>query len=197
GLLLAWLAAGWLVLSALVLLAVVAYCSSVAAAVRCPPDEPHPLALRLLVAFLHVVQPLVRTMGRLRGKPGLPRPGPDERWTGDRTSWVSRLRRDLAGRRCAVRLGGPHDDWDLEVQMSLLVVCRIRTAVAWGWVPRHRVNFRPTLLPWLTVVAAGVALAGTVGMDAVLPVFAAGSLLVAAALLDGRRLHRVVEGVME
>ena len=81
--------------------------------------------------------------------------------------------------------------------MSLFVVCRIRTAVAWGWVPRYRVSFRPTLLPWLSVVAAGAALAGIVGRTAILALFAAGSLLVAAALLDGRRLHRVVGGVME
>ena len=142
-------------LSALVFMAVVAYGASVAAAVRCLPDEPHPLALRLLVGFLHVVQPLVRTTGRLNGKPGSPRPGRDERWTGDRASWVGLLHRELARRRCAVRLGGPHDDWDLEVQLSLFVVCRIRTAVAWGWVPRYRLTFRPTLFPWLWVAAAG------------------------------------------
>jgi O-antigen biosynthesis protein len=196
GLFLALLSIGWLALTTLVLLAVGGYGLSVAAAARCAPGEPHPLALRLLVGGLHVAQPLVRTWGRLRGRPARALPGLGERWTGDRVSWIRRLHRDLARRRCAVRLGGPHHDWDLQVKRGLFVICSIRTAVAWGWIPRYRLTFRPALGPWLAVGAAGAVLPGTRGLAGVLALLAVVPLLAGVALLELRRLNGVVTSVM-
>ena len=122
-----------------------AYGTSIAVAVKPPRDEPRPLALRLVVAWLHIVQPFARTWGRLRI-----RSAPEERedrreWTGDRYEWLLELKRDLRTRRCKVRPGKPHDSFDLAASVGPMVTCRIWTAVAWNWLPRTRTELRPRI----------------------------------------------------
>jgi O-antigen biosynthesis protein len=87
------------------------------------------------------------------------------------------LMRDLGTKRCSVRAGEAHDDYDVAVSVGPFVSCRVRTAVAWGWLPRYGMRFRPrraalavvagaAILPlWIwpgLVVIAGVAAAMTI-----------------------------------
>jgi hypothetical protein len=104
-----------------------------------------------------MAQPFARTWGRMRGKAAQAPPEPAAGWTGDRTEWLRKLQRQLSLGRCRVRPGGPHDAYDLVVSIGPLVTCRLRTAIAWSWLPRQRTDFRPTRIA-LAVLTAGIAL---------------------------------------
>jgi hypothetical protein len=193
GLGLALLDPAWLALAAAALGCFLGYAAAVAAAARPPRDELRPLVWRSLVTLFHVVQPLVRAWGRLRG-PGLPAspPPPPPGWTGDRLAWVMALERDLAGRRCAVRFAGPADPWDLQATRGPVLAARVSTAVQWGWTPqaRTRVVVRPARLAGLVLLVA----AGGLAWGPVVPgALGLGVLVVDAAVLRptvGRAIGR-------
>jgi GT2 family glycosyltransferase len=122
--------------TAVILLA--AYATAVSVAVQPSPREPHRWPLRALVGLLHILQPVVRAWGRLRGRPLPPRSTGDGTWTGQRDDWLRALHRELSARWCAVRIGPPHGSWDLEVRVGPVLRCRLRTAVRWQWDPQVR-----------------------------------------------------------
>ena len=118
----------WLLLTALTVLGVLAYGVGVAVSLPVARTEPEPLKLRLLVGALHIAQPFVRTWGRMRG-PRRPKLEPVPRpWWGDRATWLQDLERQLRARGANVRIGGPEDDWDLEVR-GIFSRVRITTAI--------------------------------------------------------------------
>ena len=159
----------FLLLPALVTVLLAAFSAAVAVSVHVPHDEPQPSRLRALVAFLHLAQPLARTWGRLQARPHRP-PRSRPVWTGDRAAWVRSLERELRAGGCAVRVGGEHDHWDLEVSVGPLLRGRITTGVAWSWVLHLRTRQRLTpiavlLLPataLLALVTPGTAVATAV-----------------------------------
>ncbi len=164
----------------------VAFGASVAASTPAGRCEPNPVRLRLLVAALHLSQPLARTWGRLR-TPLRPvdgvAAGP---WTGDRLAWLGALADDMRRRRLSVRFAGPSDSWDVACAAGPFMTARVTTAVAWGWVPRFRVGYRPTR--WAIVVAVVLA-----GLVTVLPSwFPALAVMGAAVLIEVLVLHRSV-----
>jgi O-antigen biosynthesis protein len=173
---------------ALVVGLLVTYAAVIACTVMPPRSQAHPVRYRLLVAALHLVQPLARTWGRLRGRPcdPLPDAGPTL-WSGDRTEWLSRLRRELATAQCRVRAGGPHDAWDLHVSAGLLMSCRVTTAIAWNWVPMARTALRPTTVG-LVLFAAALG-AFTVDRRVGLMAVAAAA---TALMVEGYRIRRAV-----
>ena len=188
GLLLALLSPWWLALSALPLLAFVAYAGCIAAAARPPRGERQRLRWRALVTYFHVAQPLVRAWGRLRG-PGLPPmpPPPPAAWSGDRLSWLMSLERELAGRGATVRFAGPTDTWDVQVSRTPVLAERMSTAVQWGWTPqvRTRLVVRPVRLLGALAVAALLWASGV-------PVVAVAALLVVELAAEAAVLVRLV-----
>jgi GT2 family glycosyltransferase/exo-beta-1,3-glucanase (GH17 family) len=187
--LLAVLSPWWLLAPVLALVAVAAYGTAVAAAVRPSKDEPRPLAFRTLVGFLHVVQPLARLWGRLRGSPAPPLPEPPDEWSGDRAAWLHAIQRELERRRCRVRAGDSAAAYDLQASVGPFLASRFTTAVVWNWTPLHRTVLRPRPAAFLAMPAlAAVALA--------LPTAAAvvGGLAAAVALVEHAVLRRRVAG---
>jgi hypothetical protein len=185
--LLAPLSPWFLLAPALTIAWVVAYFTAVAAGVRPGPKEEHPLALRLLVAALHVAQPLVRTWGRLRAEPADPLPPPESHWHGDRASWLGELQQALAAEGRFVVPGGPHDSWDLAVSAGPFVRCRLTTAVAWSWTPLQKTTWRARPA-FVVALAAAFALALAFPAQGVLA--AAG--VVAVALWEAFLVRRSV-----
>jgi O-antigen biosynthesis protein len=188
---LAPLSAWWLTAPALALAAVAIFAAAVALAVRPARGEPHRLRFRLLAGFLHVVQPLVRTGGRARAPAAHPVPEAPPRWTGDREGWLFLLARELRARRCTVRAGNEHDDWDLAAAVGPLLRCRITTAVAWHWVPMQRLALRPRAA---LAVAIAVAVAAT-AVDARLGL-ASVTLLASALAFEALALLRATRGAL-
>lgn len=178
--------------------ALLGYAVAVAAAVRLPAGAARQTALRCLVAALHLLQPFARTWGRLCGRP---LPGVERRktsWTGVREDWLRALHRDLSASWLAVRVPPPDRSWDLETRVGVLVTCRIRTALRWGWFPLARRSCVPTRFGVaaaalaVALLAKGVAAAGL-----------ALTVLFAAAVAEGivlrvataRALRRTTVGV--
>jgi glycosyltransferase involved in cell wall biosynthesis len=157
GLVLALLSPLWLTVPALVAIATFLYAVGIALAVRPSPADSRPLALRLLVAGLFVVQPLARAWGRLRGETPdpLPQHAPPS-WSGDRAGWLFEMERELIRCRFSVRSGGSDADWDLRACLGPFVQCQITTAVAWHWRPIQRCVYRPRI--WMVPAVAMPAL---------------------------------------
>ncbi|MBO0687496.1 MAG: glycosyltransferase, partial [Candidatus Dormibacteraeota bacterium] len=171
--LLAPLSTGWLAVPIATIGLLIAYATAVAIATQTGRGEPRPFLLRWLVASLHVAQPLVRTWARglhrrdrVAAHPDLP-----IRWSGDRMVWVRQLHRRLAERRLQVSFGGPHDAWDLQLSAGPFLRGHLTTAVAWNWVPHHRLSLRPrpslliglaavVILGWFALPIAGLLLIG-------------------------------------
>ncbi len=177
-----------------------AYACAVSAAVQPPPRDPRPWRLRTLVGLLHVLQPVARAWGRLRSRPLPSRGASDSTWTGQRDDWLHALRRELAARWCAVRIGPPHGSWDLELRVGPLLRCRLRTAVRWQWHPQVRRTW--ALVPLAVAIvpaAAGLALIAPNAAAAVLGVLTITVLVEAAALirLSGDAIARTVRGSEE
>ena len=149
----------WIAVTLFAVVAVVFYGVAVAVALQVPFGEPEPRRLRLLVGVLHVAQPFARSWGRLRGPRRVKLEPVSRQWWGDRASWLQDLERRFRADGGTVRIGGPNDDWDLEIRRHFARV-RITSAVAWKWSPvwRQRVRF---LHPVLVVAAVLVALEGT------------------------------------
>jgi glycosyltransferase involved in cell wall biosynthesis len=105
--------------------------------------EPHPAKVRALIGALHLMQPLARMWGRLRGSPARSAsPGPPA-WTGERLAWLESFEHQCSALRCTVRPGGPVDPWDLEISRGPLLRCRFSAAVVWQWTPLHRARLAP------------------------------------------------------
>jgi hypothetical protein len=107
-----------LVLPAAVLVLLCGYAACVATATPVSVSEPSPWRLRTLVGVLHLLQPLARMWGRLRGRPLPSRDVPERPWTGNREEWLLAIYRDLSAHWCAVRRGSPHSSWDIEVRVG-------------------------------------------------------------------------------
>jgi O-antigen biosynthesis protein len=127
-----------MVLPAAVLVLLCEYAACVAIATPVSVSEPSPWRLRTLVGVLHLLQPLARMWGRLRGRPLPSRKGPERPWTGNREEWLLAIYRYLSAHWCAVRRGSPHSSWDIEVRVGPVLRCRLHTAVRWEWDPVAR-----------------------------------------------------------
>jgi glycosyltransferase involved in cell wall biosynthesis len=197
GLLLGLFSPRWLLLPLFAAAVALGFGIAVAAAVRPDRAEPRPLRLRALVGALHVVQPFVRAWGRLRGTP-LEREVGHPTWSGDRWMWLHDLERDLRARRCALRVGGASDSWDLEVVVGPFVATRITTAVMWHWQPHYTIRYRPRAVFWLatalSIAVAAVSLWGWVSLAGVALV--ATVELVALHLRTRGALSRTTYGAM-
>jgi O-antigen biosynthesis protein len=127
-------------------------------ALSCPVrDESQPIRLRMIVAALHLLQPVARAWGRLRGRSARSTTAdsaPAYTWDGDRTTWLRGLERALATRSARVRRGGPTDAWDLQTSIGLLVAGRLTTGVRWRWYPVYRFSRRPSRLALGTTLVA-------------------------------------------
>jgi hypothetical protein len=140
------------------LLLLVGFAVCVAASTTPAPGEAF-WRIRMLVGVLHVLQPIARMWGRLRGKPLPPRERTEQCWTGSREDWLLALQHDLSSRWCAVRQGLTQDSWDLEVRVGPALRCRVHTAVTWGWNPVARRSWSLTIPATVVIVASAVALA--------------------------------------
>lgn len=155
------------------------------------PARPSSLRLRALTALLHVLQPIARLDGHLRGglvpwrrrggaSAVLPRRRTFALWSEQWQAPQERLRSiesRLRGSSLRVLRGGAHDGWDLEVRSGALGSARLimgvedhalgRQLVRVRWWPR----FAPTGL-WLVILsgalAVGAALDGAFAASALL-----------------------------
>ncbi len=142
------------------------------------------LKLRALTAFLHMIQPLARLMGRLRAGltpwrrcavPGVALPLPWQRsftvWSEQWRSpleWLESLEGSLKKLRTVVLRGGDYDHWDLELRGGLLGRVRILMAVEEHGAGKQLIRFRawPRCAPAGIVIAFGFALlAGTAALS--------------------------------
>jgi glycosyltransferase involved in cell wall biosynthesis len=152
-----------LLVPAILVAAIIGYGVAIGAAVQPARREPTPIRMRVLVAGLHVAQPLARAWGRIRGSPLSADPVAHPAWAGNRWFWLKSLESDLRARRCMVRAGTPSTRWDLRVSVGPFVAAQVSTAVMWQWEPRHAVRYRVhrTLLAALVVGAAIVGVSRT------------------------------------
>ncbi|HWL66425.1 MAG TPA: glycosyltransferase [Actinomycetota bacterium] len=133
----------WIGVASMIL--TLAYWIAVTVAAHPTRTEPHPLRYRTLVGFFYLSQPIVRAWGRVfyrssvekRGKPPAP-----TLWTGERIHWLRRIENGLREKDLSVRIGGPHDHWDIETSFGLTVAQRLSVAVVWGWTPVSRSRMR-------------------------------------------------------
>jgi glycosyltransferase involved in cell wall biosynthesis len=166
----------WFLAAPLIALAgLTAFGASIAAAVEPARTEPRRRRFKALVGLLHVVQPMVRTWGRLRGTPAEPLPERRRAWMGDRALWLAELKRNLGARHCRVRAARPDQAWDLVVSVGPLLACRLTTAVTWGWTPHSGLSWR---LRW-----SGLPVIAVLAATAVFDLRAAALLLVFSGIL--------------
>ena len=155
-------------------------------------NEPRPGAVRLLVGFLHVAQPLARFAGRARARPVPSPPSARPAWTGERLVWLKSFERQCADLGCSVRPGRPNEAWDLEISIGPLLRCRFSAAIVWQWTRLHncRLRARPAaVVSW----AVAVLVASVVRPIAlVIP-----ALVVAAAVVEAAVLRSVVRQALE
>jgi O-antigen biosynthesis protein len=148
-----------------------------------PLPAHHRLRLRALTVLLHLLQPLARLRGRLRGALtpwrrhgpfgfALPRARTWSVWSESWQAPETRLRRlesllRLDGR--LVTCGGDYDPWDVEVRAGGLSTIRLLLTVEEHGQGRQMVRFRawprysPTVVIALAVLAVGAVLAGLDG----------------------------------
>ena len=174
-----------------VLLLLAGYATCVAAATRVEFREESPWRLRLLVGLLHVLQPLARVWGRLRGKPLPARETPARQWSGSREDWLRALHRDLSSQWCAVRVGPPHESWDLAVGVGPMLRCRLHTAVRWEWDPVTR---RTWALSPFAMAALGVSVLALVVAPSGFALVA--GVLLASAVVEAVVLVRLSDGAV-
>ena len=177
----------WLLVPGAVTALAVAYGVAVSAAVRVGHRETHPWRLRALVGTFHLLQPIVRTWGRMTGHRAKAAEYQVPHWAGDRSVWLDDLVAALEEEGCTVKPGRPGDSWDLMPTSGVMTSVRITTAVAWRWDPRHRASYRGRPLLWvLLAVGAAVGLVGSALGWAVAG--AAMAWLAASAVLLRRRI---------
>jgi len=99
--------------------------------------------------LLHLLQPLARAWGGLRARPLPGMPAPDR--SGDRQGWVDSLHVALAGQRCHVRRGGPHDRHDLSATAGPLLACALAggaVVLALAFLLAAQTNPNPAFPDW-------------------------------------------------
>jgi hypothetical protein len=136
----------------------------------------------MLVGLLHVLQPLARTWGRLRGRPLPPPADVAMQWDGERLAWLRALTRDLRGRGIDVTTGREFDGFDLRLRAGPFLTAQVCTAVVWRWEPQASVRYTATPAFWalmLTTVATEALGSGWIAAAALL---ASGGILVAACV---------------
>jgi GT2 family glycosyltransferase len=137
------------------------------------PPAPASRATRLkwgsLIAFLHLLQPLARLVGRRRegltpwrrrGARALSLPWPQnraiwsERWRAA-TDWLHALERALRHDGVATQRGGDYDRWDLEIRVGLFGAIRVLMAIEEHGAGKQLVRVRswPWCSPAMLVVA--------------------------------------------
>jgi hypothetical protein len=194
----------WLVLPLLALALGALFGGAVASALAAFRASPPPPDLRgarwiALTALLHLLQPVARLGGRLRGDRvklhthgfRLPRPRRSWLWTERGQApedWLEELEGALRARDVPVVRGGCYDAWDLELGGSWLGSLRACVAVEeHGGSQLVRVRAWPRLAPaGLWVTAALAILAGLAAADQAW--LAAAALAGAALLLSVRML---------
>jgi len=157
--------------------------------------------LRLLTAWLHLIQPLARLRGRLdggltpwrrrgRGTVAWPRAATWSVWTEQRREpheWLVETEGELRRRGHVVQRGSDWDAWDLEIRTGTLGAARVTLAHEEHGGGRQLVRFRvqpcPGRAAWLGAPFAGLALvAGAGGAAIATTVLGA---IAAAAVLRG------------
>ena len=132
---------------------------------------------RVLVAALHVLQPLARFWGRLSVR-SLPRPvEPPLVWTGNRMAVIDEVASRLRNEHWTIGMGGETDSHDLDVRRRF-ARAKVNIAVVWSWTPRCSVRIRPRYGALAAGAVAALAVSGTTGM---LPVLG----IVVAVTVDG------------
>jgi hypothetical protein len=181
----------WLLLAAAPVAFAFGYGIASAAAMTPPRGEPSPRRFRLLGGSLHVVQPFVRTWGRIRGAPLKAPVHEPPSWTGDRVQWLTALRHELHASHCGATTGGAASEWDLRATVGAFLAADVTTAISWGWIPRHRVRFRarPALLLAASMAAVLLVIAPIVGLFTLAIVLAAAGI---EALVLWSRVGRAV-----
>lgn len=175
----------------------VVFAGAVAVSVDVDRREPSPLKLRMLVAALHVAQPIARTWGRVRsGRSALKERSSDVAasvsgaWIGDRAAWLVDLEQRLRAERLPVVHPPSSSDWDLVIPLGPFARSRVVTAVAWEWTPHWRIGWQPRI----GVVVGAVALAGAVATSWALGVVV-GGLVAGMGAIEWRR-HRQVRSLV-
>lgn len=180
-----------LVVPAAVLVLLCGYAACVATATPVSVSEPSPWRLRTLVGVLHLLQPVARMWGRLRGRPLPSRDVPERPWTGNREEWLLAIHRDLSARWCAVRRGSPHGSWDIEVRVGPMLRCRLHTAVRWEWDPATRRTWALSRPATAALMLAALALIVAPGVGALLT-----AVLLASASVEAVLLTRLSRGAI-
>jgi GT2 family glycosyltransferase len=207
---LALLGLSWPALAAALPLALVAAAAPLAQAAISATRATYPQRARsrgealrrwALTAFLHLMQPLARLIGRMRhgltpwrGAPGdwiapraFERRAWRERWRAPE-HWLRDLETRLRGAGAPVRAGGDYDRWDLETRRGLLGGARVRLAIEEHGGGRQLARWRV----WPCPSAFALAVAAAIGALAVLAL--ADRAWVAAAVLaaaDGLLAWRI------
>ena len=178
-------------LGAVAVLAVtLAFAAAVAASVPIDSAERSPLRSRLLVAYLHLAQPIARSWGRLR-TPLRPIESDAPTWSGNRLDWLHRLVHEARAQHLSVKTGAETDPWDIRCSAGPLLRAKVVTAVAWGWTPRARVEYRVRGWFWLGCIAlAAVVATGAVWAPA------AAAVGLGAVVIEAFVLRRRVQGAL-
>lgn len=156
GAILAIVSPWWSMLGAGALALLGGFFVAISAGLRPPSTESQHLRYRLIVAALHIVQPLARTWGRLRTRRARISPN-DLTWPGDRRQWLSDLLKAMAERRVAPFPGPNGRGWDIRGRWGPLAVAYVNVAVVWSFDARARVRVRPTWGALALLVASGWA----------------------------------------
>ena len=148
----------FLLVPAVVLLMLAGYAVCVAAAARRQHAGRVIWRLRMLVGLLHVLQPVARMWGRLRGRPLPARADRQEQpWTGRREDWLPRCTGTCPPG--GVRCGRVADaTWDLRWALGPMLRCRLHTAVLWHWDPITRTTWAVSRTGVVLLAAVGLAL---------------------------------------
>jgi glycosyltransferase involved in cell wall biosynthesis len=174
-----------LVGAAFAMVLICGYMISVAAAVSPGRHEANPWRLRLLVGFLHLVQPLARATGRMLGPRQAATVDSRRQWTGRREHWLTELERVLQTRGCTVEHRGPHAPEDLAIRLGPFAQALLTTAVVWQSIPIFKLTVKPRAL-MVAAVGAGVVLSlGDALIGLVLVAMALGGFIVDALVVSG------------
>jgi GT2 family glycosyltransferase len=158
------------------------------------------LLLRLLTAYLHLLQPLARLYGRLGYgltpwraratlRAGVPRPRTAtlwrERWT-EPAAYLRQLEERLRPQCRVLRRGGDYDRWDLHAQPGQLAAARLRLAVEDHAGGKQLLRFRvwPRWSRGGLLLASGLAAFAALGaVDDAIVATAVGAALAACVLV--------------
>ncbi len=170
-----------------------------------PPTRFSRLKLRIITAFLHLVQPLARLWGRQRlgltpwrrqGIRGFAFPRPrafaiwSEHWQAS-TARLSSLEAALLAHRAVVRRGGDYDSWDLEARDGTLAAVRLQMAIEEHGAGRQLVRLRV----WPSVSSGSLALIFLPGVLCLLA--AVGHARAASAIFGGTTLLLTVRTLQD